>query len=250
MGLVSPRGTGGTPASTYALDNRPSSRVTTTQVSNARPRVLFYDSGELDAGSHTLVVTNDAEGSFFWIDSFIITEAVAPEPAPEPSLDTEPEPSPAPPLQPAPVSAPPADTTTPNQALVTSVSQSGSSSPTPRAADPSRSLPASSVTQDGPNPSESVMEGGVKIIVTTRDSTLSSSSPSPQLTSASSTSPSDGPNVGAIVGGVLGGLMLVLLAILALFVVKRRARRKAFLLETHVARAYPIRTSSLHRCLY
>ncbi|KAH6912187.1 hypothetical protein BKA70DRAFT_828230 [Coprinopsis sp. MPI-PUGE-AT-0042] len=203
MGLVSPQGTGGAPASTYMLDNRPSIRFTTTQAPSTSPRVLFYDSGELDAGSHTLIVTNDAEGPFFWIDSFIVTE----------NLEPESEPSPDPPPQPAPVTTPPADITAPssetNQAPVTRANQSGvASSPTPRAGDSSMTLPASSVTQGEVNPSESVLEGGIKIIVTTRDATPS------------------------------GGLIIILLSILAVITMKRKARRKSLLPDMRTAHAY------------
>jgi hypothetical protein len=216
---------------------RASSRFTTTQASNTRARVLFYDSGDLDAGSHTLIVTNDVEGSFFWIDSFIITEVDEPAPEPEPSPDPPSEPSPSAVITPS---------SSTSRAPATSVSQTGASSSTPRAADPSAT--ASSAPQDRANPSESVLEGGIKIIVTTRDSTPSSGSVSPQVTGAAS-APAEGPNVGAIVGGVLGGLIVILLSILVFIVMRRKARPKSVLPDMRATQPYTVREFTVRSLL-
>ncbi|TFK19650.1 hypothetical protein FA15DRAFT_555079, partial [Coprinopsis marcescibilis] len=72
-GLISPQGVGSTPVSRYSVDSGAVTTFRATETSERQSQALFYDSGILPADTHTLFVTNEAEGSFFWLDYLLVT---------------------------------------------------------------------------------------------------------------------------------------------------------------------------------
>ncbi|TFK26134.1 hypothetical protein FA15DRAFT_733747 [Coprinopsis marcescibilis] len=60
------------PVSRYSVDDGPTS-IYAPSLRTERSQVLFFHSGALDPGNHTLFIVNEREGAFLWIDSFVIT---------------------------------------------------------------------------------------------------------------------------------------------------------------------------------
>ncbi|KAH9476932.1 hypothetical protein JR316_0010848 [Psilocybe cubensis] len=72
-GLVSPSGTGNIQSSSYSVDGSKTEVYMARPIERTQSQVLFYDSGPLVDGQHTLLVTNLVELDFLWIDYFLIT---------------------------------------------------------------------------------------------------------------------------------------------------------------------------------
>ncbi|EAU87906.1 hypothetical protein CC1G_01553 [Coprinopsis cinerea okayama7 len=221
-GLISPSGTGEVPISNYAIDNLPTVMYTAAPNSQTQSQVLFFDSGPLSPGTHTLIVSNQREGAFFWLDSFVITPNPAPPPASPPQADppvTQPAPSPQEGIRPDPSPLPGSDRPPP----VGSSNPDPAPSPSPRSGQASE-LP--SQISHAHNPETTYDASVTRILVKSREPTPSGSiedSSQGEVVGASS----KGTPVGPIVGGVLGALVLLLLTGFAILFLKRRHRKKA-----------------------
>ena len=61
-------------ASTYIMDNGNAFKFVATQTDSNRSRILFFSSGDLPAGKHTLLVTN--QYGWLGLDSFLLKPGV------------------------------------------------------------------------------------------------------------------------------------------------------------------------------
>ncbi|TFK19651.1 hypothetical protein FA15DRAFT_759892 [Coprinopsis marcescibilis] len=207
-GLISPRGTGETPLSMYSVDSGATTRYLGTQIESTQSQVLFYDSGPLSAGSHTLFVTNEQELDFLWLDSFMITPN-PPAPPEVPSALPVPAPVPSPEALPIPSSAPVYIESVPSPvATQVPVGTNRPSSPTPSNDGPSSSSDASAIPRPFVN----------EVFITTGGGNAGGS---PSLTAKDA----NAVPVGAIVGGVLGALALIGILLLGFVFMKRRQRK-------------------------
>ena len=175
------------PASSYTIDGGTTYTYTATQTSSVQSQVLFFKSDSLSNGQHTLVITNLAEGDFFWLDYFDVTPNTSVAPTTTTTTKDNGQDSTSIIIQTLTTTF--ADASTTRTAVSTSVSTS--------------------------------------VVSHSFVNSVSSSTPTGQdhLAPTSTTQPEKKTPVGAIAGGIVGGIFLIIIVLSLLVCLKRRRKR-------------------------
>jgi len=220
LGHLSPRGTGDTPESSYILDGATVGSYTGAPHSSRATNAEFFRSRTLEPGPHTLVIVNDAEDAYFWLDAF----RIAPNPAPEPEPEPTPDESPAQTGGGGGGSSSGGGSSGGGDSDGSSGSGSGSSS--------SAGVSESGAGTNGDNSSASQVHtstaaGEVSVYVTMGGG----SSAAPETSGSAGSFVSEGNDsktpIGPIIGGVLGGLCMILIFVGFVLWMKRKKKGQA-----------------------
>lgn len=220
----------GQPVTTYSIDGVVQStyKAPVIQPGFFTSRTQFFQSSQLTAGDHTLVIetTNGTRPNRYWLDWIQYVPAAAPAPPPQqPTTTTTQPPTTAPNNPTTPANSPTTAAPTTQQATT----QSPNSSP-PTTVSTTSSHSSSSSSGGSPSVITSLAgtSGGTPVYVTLTPTTGSSATGAPDTASpqdaSGSTSSSSHTNVGAIAGGVIGGVILIAIIIALFFFCRRRQR--------------------------
>ncbi|KAF8148383.1 hypothetical protein B0H34DRAFT_736754 [Crassisporium funariophilum] len=186
FGTIADKGLGDAPTSSYRVDGGSAKTVVSTLGNNIQYGQLFYNSGRLAAGQHTLVITYTGQSSFFYLDYIEIENSQTP-PDPQP-------PNPQPPNTQSPALA-------------------QSSLPPPV---PDITFTTSTSTRSTPSVGTPTTNTASLQLSTTTAANGST------VTAFTSSSSNKSISIGAIAGGVGGGLFFLILLVALLFCLRRK----------------------------
>ncbi|PPQ73642.1 hypothetical protein CVT24_007628 [Panaeolus cyanescens] len=219
-GLISDRGTGADPVSSYSIDGGSSVTFAPGRTGSTQPRVQFFKSDPLENREHTLEIVNLVEGDFLWLDSFDVTRPViVNNPAPAPPANS-PSNTPS-----STANRPASSSSVTPTSIATSSQTTASRTTTYSRSEVVTTIVQSTVIVDG---SSTITSFSTSLSTTAIDAVITPSIPGssdPSL-GISPQAEKSGPPLGAIIGGVLGGLAVILLAVLVWLLFQRRRREQ------------------------